>query len=89
MKITRIDTIGFVRSLGMSNSFISQKHKLEYVPELQCYRIDDTTLLPLHRIAEVVIEPMVSEPTVSEPMVSEPLQPILSDLKELKKKHVK
>ena len=78
MRIKRIDTIGFVRSLGMANSFTSLKHKLEYVSELQCYRIDNTTLLPLHRIAEVVIEDE-----------SQPLIPLLSDLKELKKKHVK
>lgn len=75
MKITRIDTIGFVRSMGMANSFLSLKHKLEYLPDMQCYCIDDMCLLPLHRIAEVTIES-------DEIKIIEVLKPTLSDIKE-------
>jgi len=59
MKIKRIDTIGYLRSLGMKNSFIDDKHTLEWRPDLQGYLIDGVCLVPISNILEVTYYPKV------------------------------
>lgn len=57
MKIKMIYTRNNVVTKGYGSSFISDKYKIDYVPELDGYMIDDTVLIPIGNILEVVIEP--------------------------------
>lgn len=56
MIIERIDTVSFIRSLGMKNSFTRQNHTLEWCIDKPGILIDGKHWIPFTNILEAVVE---------------------------------
>ncbi len=55
MKIERIDTVSFIRAMGMKNSFTPKGHTLEFYESIGVL-VDNTHLIPFSNILEIVLE---------------------------------